>query len=140
MLSTTITGDVEEGNRITEGNGRLDGAISLHELIIDDADDSVEGSGTIYVDDLTVFVGSEMYCQRFQAGTDIIDIMWGSSESKIDVAMGMPYVAVTERDGTTRAVSTSSGTVTLVVGPSPIYVRYEEKGAVISGSRVEPGD
>ena len=123
FLSATITGQAEEGNRIAPGNGRLDGPLRLHELIVDDYENGVVAAGTIFVDDLTAFVGVEVFNQRFQNGSDTIDVLWASGERQVDLVVDAPEVTVTDRDGATRMLNSEGGSVTLGVGPSPVYVR-----------------
>jgi hypothetical protein len=124
FLSATITGQAEEGNRITPGNGRLDGLLRLHELVVDDYEDGVMTAGMIFVDDLTAFVGVEVYDQRFQNSSDTIDVLWASGERQVDFVVDASEVTVTDRDGATRTLNSAGGSVNLDVGPSPIYVRH----------------
>jgi hypothetical protein len=129
FLSTPITGEVEPGNRITAGNGRLDGALRVHELVIDDYPNGSGGSGVIYVDELTAFQGPEVYAQRFSAGNDIVDVVWSPAEHTLPFPIQTAEVTVVSRDGATQTLPAAKGYVTLTVGPAPIYVRRREAAA-----------
>ncbi len=124
FLSTSLTGEVELGNRITGGNGQLDGALRLKELIVDDDPNTATGTGTIYIDDLTAFQGGEIYAQRFQAGGDVVDVLWSPTGSSVQLASASGSATVTERNGQSRIVNANGGILNLNVGPGPIYVRY----------------
>ncbi len=81
-------------------------------------------AGMIFVDDLTAFVGVEVYDQRFQNSSDTIDVLWASGERQVDFVVDASEVTVTDRDGATRTLNSAGGSVNLDVGPSPIYVRH----------------
>jgi len=123
FLSTSITGEVEPGNRISPGNGRLDGALRLRELVLDDQPNEATGSGTIFVDDLVAFVGPEVYGERFGDGDAVVDVVWALGERTLQLpAVGSAGI-VTERNGSSRTIRATDGQYTLAVGPSPVYLR-----------------
>ena len=124
FLSTSLGGEVEPGNRITGGNGRLDGAVRLKELIVDDNPNTATGSGTIYVDDMVAFLGGEVYAQRFGTGGEVVDVIWSPEGSSVQLPSASASATVTERDGASRTVAASGGILALNVGPAPIYVRH----------------
>ncbi len=124
FLSTSITGSVERGNRITDGNGRLDGTFRVRELVVDDHPDTTAVSGTIYVDDLIAYQGPEVYAERFQSGTVVIDVVWALAETTVRFPAETPVATVTDRSGQRRTVFASDGELVLTVGPAPVYVRY----------------
>ncbi len=124
LLTTSLTGEVEGGNRITGGNGRLDGALRLKELIIDDHPNTATGSGTIWIDDLLAYTGGEVYGQRFDTGGDVVDVLWSPAGSSVNLPTASSVVTVIERDGMRRQVEANNGLVSLPVGPAPIYVRH----------------
>jgi hypothetical protein len=103
LLSTSLTGEVEPGNRITGGNGRLDGALRLKELIVDDDPNTASGSGTIWVDNLTAFVGGEVYAQRFGVGNEVVDVIWSPTGSTVQLPAASA-ATVTQRDGGSQTV------------------------------------
>ncbi|PLS79540.1 MAG: hypothetical protein CYG59_12965 [Chloroflexi bacterium] len=124
FMSASLTGEVEQGNRITGGNGRLDGTLRLKELIVDDDPNTAAGSGTFYVDDLTAFQGGEVYAQRFGRGGEVVDVLWSPLGASVQLASASGSATVTERDGGSRVVNANGGILSLNVGPAPIYVRY----------------
>jgi polysaccharide biosynthesis protein PslG len=123
FLSAPITGEVERGNRIKPGNGRLDGAMRIHGLVVDDHPNEAGGEGTIYVDDLTAFAGTEVYDHRFQDGDEVVDVVWSMEEQNIDLMVDSTRVTITDRDGIGQTLVAENAHVTLTVGPAPIYVR-----------------
>ena len=123
FLSAELTGSVEEGNRITAGNGRLDDALRLREVVVDDQPNAATGSGTIFVDDVTVFQGLEGYARSFTDGRDLVDVVWAAGEHTIELPVTAARVAIVDRQGTRRMVEAEDGRVRLVAGPAPLYVR-----------------
>ena len=81
-------------------------------------------AGMIFVDDVKAFVGVEVYDQRFQSGSDTIDVLWASGERQVDFVVDAPEVTVTDQGGATRMLNSDGGSGKLDIGPSPIYVRY----------------
>jgi hypothetical protein len=124
FLSTSLTGEVEEGNRITGGNGRLDGGLRLKELIVDDSPNSATGSGKIYIDDLTAFQGSDVYVQRFGQGGEVVDVVWSPTGGTAQLPTASAAATVTQRNGNSSQVGAQNGVLHLSVGPAPIYVRH----------------
>jgi hypothetical protein len=129
FLSTSLTGEVEDGNRITGGNGRLDGALRLKELIIDDNPNTATGSGTLYVDDLTAFQGTDVYVQRFHKGGEVVDVVWAPSGGTAEIPTASASATVTQRDGNSGSIGATNGVLRLSVGAAPIYVRHIPGGA-----------
>jgi polysaccharide biosynthesis protein PslG len=123
FLSASLTGEVEQGNRITGGNGRLDGALRLKELIVDDDPNTATGSGTFYADELTAFTGGEVYAQRFQAGNEVVDVLWSPGGAQIQLPAAANGV-VTDRNGVRGPIEAINGVFNLTLGPAPIFVRY----------------
>ncbi|NCC37013.1 MAG: hypothetical protein EOM24_34145, partial [Chloroflexia bacterium] len=67
FLSAPLSGQVEAYNRVSgSGNLRLDLPARLIALVLDDEPDTATGSGTIYLDDVTVLSGPPAYGARFQ--------------------------------------------------------------------------
>jgi polysaccharide biosynthesis protein PslG len=125
FLSASLTGEVEQGNRISGGNGRLDGALRLRELVVDDHPNTATGSGTIYVDDLTAFQGADVYVQRFaQAGGEVVDVVWSPDGGTVRIPTASGAATVTQRDGGSGPIRADNGALNLNVGPAPIYVRH----------------
>ena len=123
LLSASITGEVEPGNRIKQGNGRLEGVLRVHELVVDDQPNEATGAGTIYVDELTAFVGTEVYDHRFLDGDDIIDVVWSPQARTRALPVATGEVTIVDRNGRTQTATAADGQATLTIGPAPIYVR-----------------
>ncbi len=128
FLSTSITGAVEEGNRIVPGNGQLDGTLQIRELVIDDHPDGATGTGAIYVDELTVFQGPEVYAERFAVGSSategVVDLIWALAPTTITLSTAAANVTMTSRDGSATSLEADDGQVMIAVGPAPVYVRH----------------
>ncbi len=127
FLQTSITGPVEEGNRITKGgNGQLDGAVHIKALVVAPHPDTATGTGTIYVDDLTAFQGSEVYDSRFSGsgGNGIVDVVWSPAGNTVQLPSASTTATITDRDGATHTVTAQNGLLSLNVGPAPIYVHH----------------
>lgn len=125
FLSTSLMGEVEQGNRITGGNGRLDGNVQLKELVIDDHPDTATGSGTFWIDDLTAYMGGEVFDQRFDlGGGNAVDVVWSPTGASISLPTVGSSAQVTDRNGASQLVAASNGGINLQVGPSPLFVRY----------------
>lgn len=125
FLSSSLAGEVERGNRITGGNGRLDGNLQLKELIIDDQPDSATGSGIFWVDDLTAFTGAEVFDQRFELGDGTaLDVIWSLTGAGVSLPTLGSSALVTDQNGATQTVVANNGSISLNVGPAPVFVRY----------------
>ncbi|HEY0604668.1 MAG TPA: beta-galactosidase [Herpetosiphonaceae bacterium] len=132
FLSASLTGEVEPGNRITGGNGRLDGALRLRELIVDDSPNTATGSGRFFIDDFTAFQGTDVYVQRFAAGGEVVDVVWSPTGGTARIPSASASATVTQRDGGSASIRAENGTLNLSVGPAPIYVRH------VPGSAAKP--
>lgn len=123
LLSAPLGGPVEPGNRISAGNGRLDGALRLRELVVDDNVDAATGSGTIFVDDLLAYSGAAIYDQRFADGPDLVDVVWSTGKRTVELPVATSDVEIVDRDGARRPRDAGEGKISLDVGPAPVYVR-----------------
>ncbi|MBA3943383.1 MAG: hypothetical protein H0X37_02335 [Herpetosiphonaceae bacterium] len=124
FLQTSITGPVEDGNRITKGgNGQLDGAVRIKALVVAPHPDTATGMGTIYVDDLTAFEGTEVYASRFRASDG--NGVWSPAGSTVQLPSASTTATITERDGATHTITAQNGMLSLNAGAAPIYVHYE---------------
>ena len=138
LMTASLSGEVEPGNRLSGGNGRLDGALQLTELVIDDNPNEAAGSGTIFIDDLIGFQGGEVYAQRFQQDGEVIDVVWSPSGSSVQIPTSSASATIVERDGASRTTSPNAGMLQLNVGPAPIYVHHIPGSAPAPAPPVPP--
>ncbi len=123
FLSTPINGQVETYNRISgSGNLRLDFPVTLVAIVLDDEPDSRSGSGSIWLDDLTVISGPEAYGVRFARGGDTIDALWSPGGAFVTLPTAVPVGTVVDRWGNASQVDAANGAFGLTLGPSPIFL------------------
>jgi polysaccharide biosynthesis protein PslG len=123
FISGPIGGTVEPGNHLEgTGNSRLDFPASLQAIVIDDIADSFVGGGTIYLDDLSVVAGYEIYDMRLQRGGEALDIFWSPPGARVNVSTKVTAGRLIDRDGTESTLSARDGKFTISVGPAPIYL------------------
>lgn len=125
FLQAQVGDAVAAWDRITEGgNGRLDLPARVEALVLDDSPDSFVGSGTIYLDDVTVLSGPEAYDLRLQTREASIDVLWSPRPVLVSIASQGASAIVTELDGRQRTVAVSDSRIVLPIGPGPVYVRH----------------
>jgi hypothetical protein len=125
FLSAPINGPVEAFNRVSgSGNLRLDLPAALNALVLDDEPDSFNGSGTIYLDDMTATSGPEAYGVRFNKGNSVVDVLWAPQGGQVFVPTSVAQGTLVDRSGGSSTVSASSGQFAVNVGPSPVYLNH----------------
>jgi hypothetical protein len=139
QLIAPINTPVEPGNRIANyQNGTLDGEISLAMLVIDDDPDTRSGNGTVLIDDLTGYRGPQAFAARFAEGNgQVVDLVWSLDGGEVRLPTGSAQVQIIDRDGSSRPLAASGGSVTLAVGGRPFYVRHTPAAAAVTP--VNPG-
>lgn len=130
-MTTSLSGEVLPGNRITGGDGRLTEPVRVKALIVDDFPNQAAGAGTIWIDDLVASVGAEMYAQRFDAGGEVVDMLWSLGGGQARIPTASTEATVTSRDGAAQTIAAAGGVLTLEVGPAPIYVRHVPASAAV---------
>ncbi|EFO81221.1 hypothetical protein OSCT_0917 [Oscillochloris trichoides DG-6] len=125
FVSTPLSGLVEPGNVITNGqNRRLDLPASLTAIIIDDDPDSTTGSGTIYIDNMTAMTGPETYAVRYPKGNSVVDVIWAPSVSQVVLPTQSNQIQRVRAWGETSNEASSNGRYTFSVGPDPVYIHH----------------
>ncbi|NCC31481.1 MAG: hypothetical protein EOM24_05565, partial [Chloroflexia bacterium] len=126
FLRVPILGEVEPGNVIVPGgNRRVDFPASLVTLVFDDIVDSFVGSGTIWLDDLTVITGYEVYDLRLQRGNEALDILWSPPGAWVNLATRASSGRVIDRAGNMRTVEAQGGQMRIDVGSAPVYLWHQ---------------
>lgn len=123
FLSTPIVGPVELGNRIAgSGNGRVDFPASFTALVLDDTHDVYTGTGTVYMDNLTMITGREVHDLRFDRDGKLLDILWSPPGTRVSFKSAAPSGILVERDGRKQSVVAEGGRFALVVRAEPVYM------------------
>lgn len=125
FLSAPVGGPVAEWNRLTKsGDGRAQFPAGLVALVIDNAPDGAAGSGVAYIDDLTIISGPEAYDVQLQQGNIAIDVVWSPEPVRARLPTSSRSAELISRDQAVRRIAATDGTLTLDLGPEPIYVRH----------------
>ncbi|PDV98428.1 cellulase family glycosylhydrolase [Candidatus Chloroploca asiatica] len=126
FLRVPILGEVEPGNVIVPGgNRRVDFPASLVTIVFDDIVDSFVGSGTIWLDDLTVITGYEVYDLRLQRGSEALDILWSPPGAWVNLATRANSGRIIDRSGNVRTVEAQGGQIRIDVGSAPVYLWHQ---------------
>lgn len=121
--SAPIGGSVEPGNIVTPGgNGRLDFPVSVVALVLDDTPDSFVGSGTIFLDDLTVLQGREAYDIRMARNGAALDVLWSPPGTLVAIPTRSTSARQVDRDGDTHTITTGDNRYRIDIGPAPMYI------------------
>lgn len=123
-MTASLSGEVDPGNRVSGGDGRLSQPARLRALIVDDYPNPQAGSGTIWVDELVASTGPEILAQRFDAGGEVVDVVWSLGGGQARIPSGSAEASVSSRDGAVQTIAASGGAITVAVGEAPIYVRH----------------
>jgi hypothetical protein len=111
------------GDRLTPGgDGRLDFPARLDAIVLDDAPDSFVGAGTIYLDDLLAISGPEAYDMELRRGGVALDVLWASAPLGAALSSGGASARLIDRDGARSMLPVENGTISMSLGPAPIYV------------------
>ncbi|MBX0330113.1 glycosyl hydrolase [Oscillochloris sp. ZM17-4] len=123
FISAPIGGTVEPGNHLEgRGNSRLDFPASLQAVVLDDMVDSFVGGGTIYLDDLSVIGGHEIYDLRLQRGGESLDVLWSPPGARVHLSTRSAAGRLITRDGVESTASAQGGQITVNLGPAPVYL------------------
>ncbi|GAB4423547.1 MAG: hypothetical protein OHK0015_01290 [Chloroflexi bacterium OHK40] len=123
FLHAPIGGEVEPGNVIVPGgNRRIDFPAALQALVLDDLVDSFVGSGTIWIDDLTVISGHEVYDMRLERGGEALDILWSPPGARVNLATQAEAGRLVARGGAESRLPAQGGRLRVNLGPAPVYL------------------
>ena len=126
FLHTPLGGTVEPGNVLGPGgNQRLDFPISLQAIVLDDQVDSFVGSGTIWLDDLSVISGHEVYDMRLEQNGAALDILWSPPGARVNLATSAAEARRIERDGTASMLTATNGRLKVNLRPAPLYLWHQ---------------
>ncbi len=123
-MTASLSGEVAPGDRITGGDGRLTEPVRLRALIVDDYPNPQAGTGSIWVDELVASTGPEIYVQRFDAGGEVVDVVWSLGGGQARIPSASAEAIVSSRDGAEQIIAANDGALTVAVGEAPIYVRH----------------
>ncbi|HMQ31723.1 MAG TPA: cellulase family glycosylhydrolase [Chloroflexaceae bacterium] len=123
FLRAPIGGEVEPGNVIVPGgNRRVDFPAALQAIVLDDLVDGFVGSGTIWIDDLSVISGHEVYDLRLERGGEALDILWSPPGARVTLATRAEAARLVERGGAESALAAQGGRLRVNLGPAPVYL------------------
>ncbi|NTW97995.1 MAG: hypothetical protein HGB28_05540 [Oscillochloris sp.] len=123
FISGPIGGQVEAGNHLDgTGNSRLDFPASLQAIVLDDMVDGFVGAGTIYLDDMSVVAGHEVYDLRLQRGSESLDVLWSPPGARVNLITRAAEGRLINRDGAESAVTARDGKLSVNLGPAPVYL------------------
>ena len=125
-MQTPVTGTPSDGNRLGGGdhNGRLDGTVRVHALVLDDLPNDARVNGTIWVDDLTAIAGPEVYAYRWSTPTETIDVVYAPQGARIQIPTASTSAVVVDRDGFQKAIPARDGVISLPAIARPRYIRH----------------
>ena len=125
FISAPLGAAVEPGNHLEgHGNSRLDFPATLEAIVLDDVVDSFIGSGTIYLDDLSVITGHEVYDLRLQRGADSLDVLWSPPGARVSLRTTSAQAGLISRDGVESTVPAQDGWLSVNLGPAPVYLGH----------------
>lgn len=123
FISAPIGGPVEPGNRLANvRNGKLDFPASLVAIVLDDITDDFTGSGTIYLDDLTVISGRETYDLRLRRGDQDLDILWSPPGVRLRLNTSAAQATLIDMRGTATPLAAQQGQLRINLGPAPVFL------------------
>lgn len=126
FLAAPIGTPVDPGNRIRgSGNGRVDFPAAIQAIVLDDMIDRMTGSGTIYLDDLTVISGHEVYDLRLRRGGEDLDVLWSPPGARAVISSRSAFARHIDRDGGESQLSAANGRLQINLGPAPVYVWHQ---------------
>jgi len=123
FLRAPIGGEVEPGNVIVPGgNRRVDFPAALQAIVLDDLVDSFVGGGTLWIDDLSVISGHEVYDLRLERAGEALDILWSPPGARVNLATAATSARLIERGGAESTVNAQGGRLRVNLGPAPVYL------------------
>lgn len=125
-MQTPVSGTPSAGNRLGGGNnnGRLDGKVSVRALVVDDLPNAARVKGTIYVDDLTIIGGNEVYGFRWTTPNETIDVIYAPTAGYVRIPTTSPRAIIVDRDGRRTQMPAKNGEITVVAYPRPRYIHH----------------
>ncbi len=123
FLSASIQTIRDDGDRIAgHGNGRLDPPAAFQAFVLDDLNDEYQGTGTLYLDNLTLINGPEVYDMRFERGDLTLDIIWSPPRTRVSIKTAAASGHRIGGDGIARPIAAPDGQFSLIAGPTPLYL------------------
>ncbi len=123
FLSTPIVHPVAGSNHIDgSGNSRVDFPATLLAVVLDDVHNTYMGTGTVYMENLTMILGREVYDYRFERGDMDLDILWSPPGTRVSFKSMTRSGLYVGRDGNRQQVHTEDGRFSLVATPHPVYL------------------
>ncbi|NTU82653.1 MAG: cellulase family glycosylhydrolase [Chloroflexales bacterium] len=123
FLRTPIGGEVEPGNVIVPGgNRRVDFPAALQAIVLDDLVDGFVGDGTIWLDDLSVISGHEVYDLRLERGGEALDILWSPPGARVNLATSASTARLIDQGGAESPLPAQDGRLRVNLGPAPVYL------------------
>ena len=104
------------------GNRRVDFPAAVQAIVVDDLVDEYVGRGTIWVDDLTVISGHEVYDLRLERGGEALDILWSPPGARVNLATQAATARLVARDGVESVLEARAGRLRVNLGPAPVYL------------------
>jgi hypothetical protein len=113
-----------DGNRISgSGNGWVDTPARFQAIVLDDLYDGYQGTGTLYLDNLSVVSGREVYDLRFERGNDALDILWSPPGTRISLATRSTSGKLITLTGNGYTVEPDErGRFSLTISDEPVYL------------------
>lgn len=123
FLRAPVGGEVEPGNVIVPGsNRRIDYPVAIQAIVVDDLVDSFTGAGLLWIDDLTVIDGHEIYDLRLERGGEALDILWSPPGARVNLGTQATTGRLVDRNGNVSSVAARAGQFKLNLGPAPVYL------------------
>lgn len=125
-LQTSIRGLAQTGNRLGGGNnnGKLDGNVWVHALVLDDQPNEARVQGEIMVDDLTAVGGVPTYSFRWRRGAETIDVVYSPQGATMRLPTTSKTATVVNRNGGQTVVAAVNGAIELYADAGPRYVHH----------------
>ena len=125
-MQTPVTGTPSAGNRLGGGdnNGRLDGMVSVRALVVDDLPNAARVKGTMYVDDLTVIGGNEVYGFRWTTASETIDVIYAPIAGYVHIPTTSARAMIVDYDGKRTQVVAKNGEITVAAYSRPRYIHH----------------
>jgi hypothetical protein len=104
-------------------NGVVNYPVSFIGFRLENTPDHPPGKGTIYVDNLQAYDGQDVSVVRFtRQDGQAVDVLWAPTRTQLSLPTRSDRAEVIQRDGASRTLASSGGTLALEVGNSPVYV------------------
>ncbi len=121
-----INRPVEAGNRVSgNGDGWLTYPATIQAVLIDDAADADQATGTVYLDNITAIYGHEIYNFRLQRDSAHLDIVWSPPRARVNLGTTAQYGVLIARNGGSRSLPAANGQFSLIAEPTPFYLWHK---------------